>query len=64
MKKNRHELEPRQDERQRVLARTLASEELAVVAAGSGPTGVITAGSPRDITNLDGDNDGPVPVGC
>ena len=42
----------------RILARTLADEILNVPAGGVGPTTVATNGN-SDITNQDGDNDGP-----
>ena len=55
MRKNVH----LNEERERVLARTLA-EDLRRVAAGVGLTPTVTDPPPRaDITNGAGDNDGP-----
>jgi hypothetical protein len=48
--------------RRRILARVLADELPRVrVAGGVGPTSIGTQyGAGKDITNLDGDNDGPL----
>lgn len=57
MRKSKHKETPGQG---RVLARILADELPNVRVSGGGLTVVIT-GSNADVTNVDGDNDGPPP---